>query len=265
MVHRQCAMLAFLFVGAVFVVFPRSASAQAQPSTRSLDGLWLTDGYGELIEFQGEELRSFEITKLSCISAGKATRKTGASTAKEVIFTGEDDTYRVSPGTSPDTRWLHEDGTVSSILLRRTASRPEPCGQTLDDTPFTNYQVFWESFAEHYPFFALRKMDWIAVDKKFRPQVAPATKPEELFRIFRDMIDPLHDAHTGIDAKSTQQRFHGYRPAAEPKQKKSAARITEIIETKYVLGGLRDLCKKRLQFCLLHYGSLQHGTSPDSI
>ena len=66
-------MLAFLFVGAVFVVFPASASAQAQPHTQSLDGLWLTDGYGELIEFQGDELRWFEITQVSCVPAGKAT------------------------------------------------------------------------------------------------------------------------------------------------------------------------------------------------
>jgi len=30
---------------------------------------WLTDGYGELILFEGDALHTFEITKLSCISA----------------------------------------------------------------------------------------------------------------------------------------------------------------------------------------------------
>lgn len=77
------------------------------------------------------------------------------------------------------------------------------------------------------------------------------TAPEQLFRILSDMIDPLHDAHTFINAKSIQQRFHGYRPAADPMQKKSAARITEIIETKYVRGALRDFCKKQLQSGML--------------
>ncbi len=252
MLQRPCAMLAFLLVGAVFVVFPASASAQAQPLAQSLDGLWLTDGYGELIEFKGDELHSFEITKRSCIPVGKATRKSGAGTDNEIVFADEGDVSRVTPGSSPDTRWLHEDGSVSSILLRRTASKPELCGRALAYTPMTNYQVFWETFAEHYPFFALRKMDWLAVDKKFRPQVTPATKPEELFGILRDMIDPLQDAHTFINAKSIQQRFHGYRPAADPMQKKNAARITEIIEKQYVRGGLRDFCNKQLQFGLLN-------------
>jgi hypothetical protein len=250
--RRRYAMFAFLLVGAVFAVFPASTSAQAQPSTQSLDGLWLTDGYGKLIEFEGGELRSYEITKRSCIPAGKATRMNGADTDKEIVFSNEGDVTRVTPGSSPDTRWLHEDGSVSSILLRRAGSRPEVCGRTLADTPMANYRVFWETFAEHYPFFALRNMDWLAVDKKFRQQVTPATKPEELLRILSDMIDPLHDAHTSINARSIQKRFHGYRPSADPMKKQSAARITEIIEKQYVRGGLRDFCNKQLQFGMLN-------------
>lgn len=130
------------------------------------------------------------------------TRKSGAGTGKEIVFVDEGDVVRVTPGSSPDMHWLHEDGSVSSILLRPTGSRPEVCGRTLADPPMTNYQVFWETFAEHYPFFELRKMDWLAIDKKFRPQVTPTTKPEELFRILTEMIEPLHDAHTSIRAKS---------------------------------------------------------------
>jgi peptidase S41-like protein/tricorn protease-like protein len=250
--QRRGGIFAFLLAGAIFSVFPASTYAQAQPSTHSLDGLWLTDGYGKLVEFKGDELRSFEITKRSCIPVGKATRKSGVDTDKEIVFADEGDVTRVTPGNSQDTRWLHEDGSVSSILLRRTASKPEVCGQTLADAPMTNYEVFWETFAEHYPFFALRKMDWLAVDKEFRPRVTPATKPEELFRILSDMIDPLHDAHTFINAKSIQQRFHGYRPAEDPMQKKNAARIAEIIEKQYVRGGLRDFCNKQLQFGMLN-------------
>jgi hypothetical protein len=250
--QRPCALFAFLLAGAVLVVFPASASAQDQPSTQSLDGLWLKDGYGELIEFQGDELLRFEITQVSCIPAGKAARKSGAGTGKEIVFVDESDVVRVTPGSSPDTRWLHEDGSVSSVLLRRTGSRPEVCGQTLADTPMANYQVFWETFAEHYPFFALREMDWLAVDKRFRPQVTPTTKPEELFRILSEMIEPLHDAHTSIRAKSIKQTFHGYRPAADPMQKKNAARITQIIEKQYWRGGLRDFCNKQLQFGMLN-------------
>jgi peptidase S41-like protein/tricorn protease-like protein len=244
-------LCAVVSASAALFLFPNSARAQTQPATQSLEGLWLTDGYGMFIEFQGDNLRGHEITRLSCIASAKATRKTEVGAVDEIVFAGDDDTFRIFPGTSQDTRWLHEDGSVSNILLRRTGSRPEPCGQPLADTPLTNYQVFWETFAEQYPFFALRQVDWLAVDKKFRPQVTLETKPEDLFRILSDMIDPLHDAHTFINAKSIQKGFHGFRPAADPMQKGNAARITEIIETKYVRGGLRDFCNGQLQFGLL--------------
>ena len=250
--QQKAWLCAIIFVSSVSFLLPCFARVQNHLTTPSLDEVWLTDGYGGLVEFKGNDLQIYEITKLSCIPSAKASRKTEASEAKETVFTADDgDTFRISPGTSAETRWLHVDGSVSSIFLRRTASRPEPCNQPLANTPVTNFEVLWETFAEQYPFFALHQMDWVAVDKKFRPQVAPDTKPEELFRIFSEMLDPLHDAHTFINAKSIQKRFHGFRPSPDPMQKKNAARITEIIETKYVGGGLHDFCNKQLQFGLL--------------
>ena len=259
---RKAELCMVVCASAASFLLPSSASARTQRATESLDGLWLTDGYGELIEVQGDSLRAYEITTLSCIPSAKATRRTEASTVHEIVFAGEDGTLRIFPGSSPDTRWLHEDGSVSNILLRRTGSRPQLCDQPPADTALANYQVFWETFSEHYPFFALRQMDWLAVDKKVRPKVTAETNAEELFRILSEMIKPLHDAHTSIRAKSIQRRFHGYRPAADPMQKKNAARITEIIETKYVSEGLRDFCNKQLQFGLLR--SSQKVSASDS-
>ena len=140
--------------GAVLLLCFASAKAQTQLTSRSLnDGLWLTDGYGDLIDIQGDDLRIYEITSLSCISARKVPRRTEVGAANETVFAGEGDTLRIFPGPSPDTRWLHEDWSVSNVLLRRTDSRPEPCAQHSADTPLANYHVFWETFAEHYPFF----------------------------------------------------------------------------------------------------------------
>ena len=249
--QRNTRLCAIVFCAVGLSVGSPFVGAQVQRSTQSLDGLWLSDGYGDFFEFQGGSLRGYEVTTLSCIASDTATRETAPGLADEVVFAAEDDTFRIFPATSADTRWFHDDGSVSNVMLRRTASRPEPCRRPLPDTPITNYQVFWETFSEQYPFFALRHMDWAAADKKFRPQVVPETTPEELFHILSGMIEPLHDAHTSIEAESIRKRFHGFRPSADPMQKKNAARIAKIIETKYVEGGLRDFCNRRLQFGLL--------------
>src|SRR5215472_7519455 len=126
-------LCAVVSASAALFLFPLSAGAQVQRATESFDGLWLTDGYGELIEVQGDNLRAYEITALSCMPAAKATRRTEAS--NEIVFAGEDGTLRISPGPFADTRWLHEDGGVANILIRRTGSRPELCDQPPDRHP----------------------------------------------------------------------------------------------------------------------------------
>ncbi len=246
---RLCAII--FAANASFLLLPRFVRAQNHPTTLSLDGLWLTDGYGELVEFKGNDLLVYEVTKLSCILSEKASRKTETGTADEIVFAADDDTFRIVLGPAQDTLWFHVDGAVSSILLRRTSSQPKPCSQPLADTPLTNYEVFWQTFAEQYAFFALRKADWRAVDKKVRPQVTSDTRPQELFRILSGMVEPLHDKHIYINAQSIHSGFRGGRPATDTLQDGDKPRVTEIIETKYVLGGLQDFCNGQLQFGLL--------------
>jgi len=137
-VKLQCKawLCAIILAASALFILPPSANAQTHSAAESLDGQWLTDGYGGFIELQGDTLRRYEITTLSCIALAKATRKTGAINANETVFVDDDGaTFRVSPVTSAETRWLHRDGNVSNILLRRTNSRPEPCGKPLSDTP----------------------------------------------------------------------------------------------------------------------------------
>jgi hypothetical protein len=203
-------------------------AASAQPL--SIDGLWSSAGYGELVEIQGSDLRVYEITTRSCLRAS------------------DGDTFRILPGPSPDTLWFHTDGAISNILLRRASALPKGCGQPLADTPLVNYEVFWQTFAEQYAFFALRKVDWRAVDKKVRPQLTPDTKPEELFAILSGMVEPLHDKHVYISAPSIHRGFRGSRPPTDSLEDEDKPRVTEIIETKYAVGQLRSFCNGQLQF-----------------
>ena len=246
--QHKARLCAIIFATSVSLLLPCFARAQKHPTTLSLDGLWLTDAYGELVEIKGNDLRVYEITTLSCIPSEKASRKTEAGTAHEIVFGADGDTFRIVPGPSQDTLWFHVDGAVSNILLRRTGSQPKRCGQSVADTPLTNYEVFWQTFAEQYAFFALRKVDWRAVDKKIRPQVTPDTKPEELFGILSGMVEPLHDRHIYINATSIHKGFRGSRPPTDTLQDGDKRRVTEIIETKYVLGKLQDFCNGQLQF-----------------
>src|SRR5260370_37559897 len=104
---RLCAII--FAANASFLLLPRFVRAQNHPNTLSLDGLWLTDGYGKLVEFKGNDLLVYEVTKLSCILSEEASRKTETGTADEIVFAADDDTSRIVLGPAQDTLFVNVD------------------------------------------------------------------------------------------------------------------------------------------------------------
>jgi hypothetical protein len=218
-------------------------AAMTQNSTEPEAEFWVSDGYGLLVEVSAGGLQAFELTAISCIPGWSAKRDSKLKDA----FVGNA-MFHLYDGASGEIKRLHIDGTASDILLRRTSARPANCAANPDNSPQGNYAIFWQTFAEQYAFFDLRHLDWLSVDRQFRPKVGPGTKPEELFEVLRQMIQPLQDAHTGIDAEDIKKEFDGWRNATNHLEKADWSKAREIIEKRYVRGGLRSFCNGRIQF-----------------
>jgi hypothetical protein len=226
--------------------------ARAQKSAGPEDELWLSDGYGLLVEIRGDGLQAFELTSISCVPGWSAKREPTSGETREEVFIGND-TFRLSGGPSGDVKRLHLEGVASDILLHRTSTRPAACSRKPDDSPQGNYAIFWQTFAENYPFFNLRHVDWQSVDREFRPRVTSATKPDQLFGILQQMIEPLHDAHTGIEAEDVKKDFDGWREDPNHLENEGWKKAQEIIDTRYIRGALRSFCNGQIQF-----GALDH-------
>lgn len=72
--------------------------------------------------------------------------------------------------------------------------------------PEKNFQTFWETFHNRYPFFVLRNVDWTQQYRTYRPQVTSATTDSELFEILCRMIDPLDDGHVELEGRISGKR-----------------------------------------------------------
>jgi Peptidase family S41/Tricorn protease C1 domain len=221
--------------------------AQAQ----RLDGLWLSDGSNMLYDVSGDSVSAFEITSISRIPAWQVLGKSEPAGGGGVVFTEGACMRRLTLDMPPNTARLQSDGSVADILLRKAQQPLEGYGGLSDNTPQTSYAVFWKTFAENYPFFELHHVDWGAVDQEFRPQVTATTSPDELFRILRKMIEPLHDAHTHVSAPDIKQQFRGYRPDPNLLQINDWVRSAVIIATKYVRGDMQYYCKNQISFGML--------------
>jgi hypothetical protein len=90
------------------------------------------------------------------------------------------------------------------------ARRDSHCHHHRD--PEKNFETLWKTFHNRYPFFELRNVDWKMQYKTYRPKVTNKTSDDELFDIFRQMLDPLDDGHVELQAKAIERKIRYFSP-----------------------------------------------------
>ncbi len=233
---------------ALTIAVAASVAGAQQPST--LDGVWMTEGYGLALRIHRDSMQAFELTAISCIPSFSAHRV--RTDPQAIVFQADSDptTFRVLPGAAADARRFHEDGAASDKIIRRIASLPTVCARQVPNDPTTTFDVFWQTYREQYAFFALRHVDWDAPRRDVRSRAAGAS-PEQLFGILRAMIEPLHDAHTFIGAQDPALRYHGERPDPDPIGADGRERVLQIITTSYLRTPLHQFARGWVRFGML--------------
>jgi Peptidase family S41/Tricorn protease C1 domain len=197
-----------------------------------------------------------EIASVSCIPSGTLTLQTEPVDPRGARFVSkESDILFLSPGPSPDSEWFHVPGAASKIVFRRVRKRPKACTRETPNDPVMNFEVFAATFAAHHGFLKLRGVDWAAVTETYRTKVSMQTTPEQLFEVFKSMIEPLHDKHTVIDAPDIKRSFNGQRPGTLSLTSDEERRTTEIRESRYLDGKLRDFCNGHVSYARLKTGA----------
>jgi hypothetical protein len=239
-------------IGTALILLAGLVYCRAVPD-KSLDGYWLSDGYGTLAEIKGDHMRLYEVTSISCIESDALVRQTGPTDSRGDRFLADKDSdpIFVTPGPTNDSRWFHVADAASSMLFNRTQLPPKPCESKTPNDPETNFEVFWRTFAAHHGFLKYRGVDWQAAYQTYRPRVNGTTKPEDLFDILSAMIEPLHDAHTYIRAEDIKRSFHGKRPGTLMLTDEEKRKTVEIIQKKYLEEPLRSWCNGHVRYARL--------------
>lgn len=201
------------------------------------------------VRIAGDSLRTYEITSVSCLP-GFGAHRTGGS-ADEPVFTLDDApfTFSLRPGPGGERR-LHIDGAASERVMRRADALPARCGQPPAKDAAAVFDVFWQTFREHYPFFADRGVDWEAVRRTYAPRAASAS-PQELFGILREILASLRDAHTFLVAPDLHMGFSGSREDPYPVGDSGRARIREIVDTRYLRAAPHAFANGQIHFGML--------------
>ncbi|QLE71453.1 S41 family peptidase [Streptomyces rectiverticillatus] len=213
MTARSRTAALFLASAVVLTTAASTGSALAAPARAPLDGAWRMDGYGTVVSIEdgGRRLRTYDTTAVSCLPGFRdATRTTAPGT-----FQQDKDAPITVTAQGRDRAVLSFGDNVGHRTLRRLPALPAECRE---DAPAKTdnlrvFDVFWQTYAENYPFFAQKGINWNEVREKFRPRAAAAADDTALFEVLKGMIEPLHDGHTGIvaDPGKAEGRFGGHR------------------------------------------------------
>ena len=216
---------------------------------RPLTGLWESEGYGEIVEFTADSLKIFQITSVSCIPTDVLRAKSPPANALGAYTFADEPVTIVVLSDGPGRIRFDVGFTASQMVLHRISRKPALCDAPTPDTPRSNFDVFAATFAEQYPFFAERKMNWQAVVDSSRAKVSEATTPRDLFALLANMINPMHDAHTGINAPSVGS-IHPVRqtPSFVAAPQRAAA---YALATSHLSSPLRAFCEGNLEFAMI--------------
>lgn len=196
---KSLALLTSAAVLTTSVVAAAAGPATAGTAGNRLDGVWRTDGYSSILRITGTTFELYDTTAISCI--------------RDTTDEGDGSVSTFTPGPGPNRALWHIDANVNARTLIRIPALPAVCTHPAPATPIQTFDVFWQTFAENYPFFAQRGVDWRKVYDTYRPQVTATTTDAQLRAVFAAMITPLHDAHVGLVADGT--RVYSVKPGTQ--------------------------------------------------
>ncbi len=234
------------------------AGAAGAPAGRtSLDGAWVSQGYGYLLEVDGHTLRVSEITSTTCLPSATAERVEGTVPGREATFkTAGGTVIFIREGGDADHKRVHSDGSASDVRIDRVRTRPSVCDHPTENTPMANFEVFSRTWAEHYISFDLKHTDWDGVVGANRPKVTSTTTPSELFDVLAGMIQPFGDTHAFLAAPDLKRQFRALRPGTDRVigedfasfRSRRMPALLEVTERAYLKGPLRTWCNGQIQY-----------------
>jgi len=163
----------FFLILITTIVFIACNEQEIESKIFSSKGYWKQIGYGNIIELNDSIIRVYDITKQNC----------DFSFEEEILDFG-----RIKNITK-DTLTIQHG--IDNWLFTRIDTLPEFCSNLKNGLKFDpkhNFNVFWNTFNEHYTSFGIKGIDWKKVYQTYEPKISSKTSDLELYTIFNEMI-----------------------------------------------------------------------------
>jgi len=231
--RRRQATLHTLFAATIALTLAACSApngATSNPgSTRSVDGVWRSEGYGWILSVSNGRLQTYESTSMSCLPAQSRAALDPPGPQGGVQFGKHHLVDATIQRTDDRHALLHLTGDIDHIVLDALPALPPECDRPTPKDALTSFDIFWSTFAENYNSFPRKHIDWNAVRARYRPQINQDTDTGQLYQTLVAMIAPLGDAHTSIGCPG-HHSFSGKRPDTRDENDVSRKAATKAVD-----------------------------------
>tara|TARA_R110000868_G_scaffold178452_2_gene418123 strand:- start:3959 stop:5386 length:1428 start_codon:yes stop_codon:yes gene_type:complete len=149
----------------------------------SIEGIWESIGYGEILKIDANSYEYFDITDFSCLPA-----KEGNISEVKNSMQVSNDTLIIKRG-------------FSKYRYARIKELPDFCNQKSKDKNDIsyNFEVFANTYKNHYAYFDLNKIDWDSLYINSKNKINSKSTEVDLYLVMEGMIEKLKDNHGSIE------------------------------------------------------------------
>ena len=149
----------------------------------SIEGIWESIGYGEILKIDANSYEYFDITDFSCLPA-----KEGNISEVKNSMQVSNDTLIIKRG-------------FSKYRYARIKELPDFCNQNSKDKNDIsyNFEVFANTYKNHYAYFDLNKIDWDSLYINSKNKINSKSTEVDLYLVMEGMIEKLKDNHGSIE------------------------------------------------------------------
>ena len=170
-----------------------SSSALSNPELKPT--YWKTIGHGYVLEVINEVMTVYDVTSSFCIKNEFVTSFYIDTPASKLITTNGNDTAEI------DWYALHP---TELVLINKL---PDKCisSNNYDLDPVKNFDVFWQTYANNFPYSKEHKWDWKKKYPLWRSLITRETNEEELADIFSKVINSVRDGHASLVGRDGEE------------------------------------------------------------
>ncbi len=154
--------------------------------TNTIDGVWQSIGYGQIIEIANDRFSLKDVTTISCLT----TSEGNLSEFGNRIHV-KNDTLTIIDG-------------INIYNFLRLKNVPSSCENEIQKDkikdPIYNFEVLATTLNDHYAYFNLRKVNWDSLYNISKNKITIKTTEAELYIIMEDMLDSFNDGHISLSA-----------------------------------------------------------------